>query len=304
LFGVDVGMAYGFNGSVYTTFNGGGTGNLYVWPNYNYADPTGWVIGSQITIEQGVSDTTKQAELIASREDTSSQTVAVVYTHLNINTENLKWARKTGGSGWSAPMGWVVNSTLDFKYNNLYCRRTNGNDNFQGVFARSELGNLSPRQIRYKKYDGSLWSVSIQVSDNSINTTGFQNPVVIELPSGDAAFAFAGSGGSNVYFDREDWISDVQPLDNKIPDTYSLYQNYPNPFNPSTKIKYSVPELSFVNIKVYNLLGQVIAELVNEELQGGNYEVNFDATNLSSGIYFYRFQAGNFVETKKMTLMK
>ncbi|MEE9572943.1 MAG: hypothetical protein V3W20_07845, partial [Candidatus Neomarinimicrobiota bacterium] len=67
LFGVDVGMAYGFNGSVYTTFNGGSSGNLYVWPNYNYADPTGWVFPDYFTIELGSTDTTKQAELIASR---------------------------------------------------------------------------------------------------------------------------------------------------------------------------------------------------------------------------------------------
>jgi hypothetical protein len=83
-----------------------------------------------------------------------------------------------------------------------------------------------------------------------------------------------------------------------------LSQNYPNPFNPSTTIKYSVPELSFVKIKVFNLLGQEIVELINEELQTGNYEVSFDATNLPTGIYFYRMEAGNFVQTRKMILMK
>jgi hypothetical protein len=89
-----------------------------------------------------------------------------------------------------------------------------------------------------------------------------------------------------------------------VPDIYSLSQNYPNPFNPSTTIKYYVPQSSFVKIKVYNTIGQEIAELVNQELQIGNYEVTFDARNLPSGIYFYRIEAGNFVETKKMILMK
>jgi hypothetical protein len=88
------------------------------------------------------------------------------------------------------------------------------------------------------------------------------------------------------------------------PDNYALQQNYPNPFNPSTIIKFSVPELSFVRIKVFNMLGQEIADLVNEELQQGNYEVKLDAANLPSGVYFYRLEAGNFVQTRKMVLTK
>lgn len=303
-FGVDIDMAYGYTGSVYATFNGKNTGNLYVWPNYNFADPTGWLLSSRVTIEQGSTDTTKQAEVIASRQDTASQTVVAVYTHITNGTENLRWASKTGGSGWSTQMSWVTNSVFDFKHTNLYCRKLNGNDIFQGVFVRSELNNFSPRQIRYKKYESGSWTTSIQVSDDGIDATGIQNSVVIQLPSGDAAFAFAGNIGLNVYFDREDWISNIQVDVNKIPDKYSLSQNYPNPFNPSTTIKYSVPEQSFVKIKVFNLLGQEIAELVNKELQTGNYEVSFDATNFPSGIYFYRIEADNFVQTKKMILMK
>ncbi|MCJ7650610.1 MAG: T9SS type A sorting domain-containing protein [Candidatus Lokiarchaeota archaeon] len=98
------------------------------------------------------------------------------------------------------------------------------------------------------------------------------------------------------------------------PDEYALYQNYPNPFNPTTTIKYQIPELSFITLKVYDVLGSEIITLINEEKPVGNYEVEFDATNLSSGIYFYRIsvsawpsqdgQAGSFVETKKMILLK
>ncbi len=89
-----------------------------------------------------------------------------------------------------------------------------------------------------------------------------------------------------------------------IPSKFALYQNYPNPFNPSTKIKYQIPEVSFVTLKVYDVLGKEVAALVNEEKQAGNYEVEFNAINLPSGIYFYRLQTGNFVATKKMVLMK
>ena len=95
-------------------------------------------------------------------------------------------------------------------------------------------------------------------------------------------------------------------VDNEIisPQEFDIDQNYPNPFNPTTTIKYQIPELSFVTLKVYDVLGNEIATLVNEEKPVGSYEVEFNATGLPSGIYFYRLQAGSFVETKKMVLMK
>jgi hypothetical protein len=85
---------------------------------------------------------------------------------------------------------------------------------------------------------------------------------------------------------------------------FILDQNYPNPFNPATKIKYQIPELSFVTLKVFDVLGNEIAKLVNEEKPVGNYEIELNAAELPSGVYFYRLQAGSFVETKKMILMK
>ena len=86
--------------------------------------------------------------------------------------------------------------------------------------------------------------------------------------------------------------------------TFSLSQNYPNPFNPSTTISYVISAKSKVSIKVFDLLGSEIAELVDSEMEAGDYEVDFNASGLTSGIYFYRFQTDSFVETKKMILMK
>ncbi|MGB5893753.1 MAG: T9SS type A sorting domain-containing protein, partial [Ignavibacteriaceae bacterium] len=91
---------------------------------------------------------------------------------------------------------------------------------------------------------------------------------------------------------------------------YSLEQNYPNPFNPITTIQYQIPELSFVTLKVYDVLGSEVALLVNEKIPAGSYAAEFDANKLPSGIYFYKLQvyapgrAGSFVETKKMILLK
>ena len=84
---------------------------------------------------------------------------------------------------------------------------------------------------------------------------------------------------------------------------FQLCQNYPNPFNPSTKISYQIPELSFVTLKVYDVLGNEVITLVDEYKEAGIYEVEFDGSELTSGIYFYKFQAGLFVETKKMAFL-
>lgn len=89
-----------------------------------------------------------------------------------------------------------------------------------------------------------------------------------------------------------------------VPGVFALEQNYPNPFNPSTTIKYQIPQNGLVTLKVYNVIGQEVATLVNQVQNASAYETSFDASKLSSGIYFYTLRAGNFVETKKMMLMK
>jgi len=112
--------------------------------------------------------------------------------------------------------------------------------------------------------------------------------------------------GSEMYIDdlllSMDVVSDVE--DEIQPLTFQLKQNYPNPFNPSTKINYQISQNDFVSLKVYNILGNEVTTLVNENKPAGSYEVNFDASLLSSGTYFYKLQAGSFVETKKMILLK
>jgi len=101
----------------------------------------------------------------------------------------------------------------------------------------------------------------------------------------------------------EDSISDLHN-DYDLIAEYSLFSNYPNPFNPSTSIQYSINSMQFVTLKVYDVLGKEVATLVNEEKPSGHYEINFNASNLASGIYYYQLRAGEFVETKKMTLLK
>jgi hypothetical protein len=90
----------------------------------------------------------------------------------------------------------------------------------------------------------------------------------------------------------------------ETPSSYTLSQNYPNPFNPSTTISYALPKAGLVTLKIYDLLGREVSSLVNEFKQAGNYAVDFNASNLSSGIYFYSIKSGDFTAVKKMTLIK
>lgn len=90
----------------------------------------------------------------------------------------------------------------------------------------------------------------------------------------------------------------------KVPDKFELQQNFPNPFNPTTLIQYQVPENTFVRLKVYDSLGKEISTLVNEQKNAGLYSVNFDAQELSSGVYFYTLYVGDFITMKKMILIK
>jgi hypothetical protein len=90
----------------------------------------------------------------------------------------------------------------------------------------------------------------------------------------------------------------------KVVSNFQLYQNYPNPFNPVTTIKYQIPELSFITLKVYDIIGNEIATLVNEEKSNGIYEVKFNLVGLPSGIYFYQLRAGKFIDNRKMVLLK
>ena len=85
---------------------------------------------------------------------------------------------------------------------------------------------------------------------------------------------------------------------------YAVSQNYPNPFNPTTMINYQIPKNGMVSIKVYNINGTEVANLVNEVKEAGSYSVEFNARNLASGVYFYRIISGDFVQTKKMAILK
>ena len=122
-----------------------------------------------------------------------------------------------------------------------------------------------------------------------------------DIPNGGSKFQYRLKQVDN---DGKFEYSNIVSIEIKVLNQYILNQNYPNPFNPSTIITYSIPTSSKVTLTVYNLLGKLVATLVNENQEAGSYSVNFNSDGLSNGMYFYKMQSDNFVKTNKMLLLK
>ncbi len=101
-----------------------------------------------------------------------------------------------------------------------------------------------------------------------------------------------------------DSLTAINPVSNTVPSKFELYQNYPNPFNPVTKIDFDIPKSGYTTLRVYSVTGAEISTLVAEDLGAGKYSMNFDASNLSSGIYYYRLESNGMIKTQKMSLVK
>ncbi len=205
--------------------------------------------------------------------------------------------------------------SLVIAVNNLYCARS-----LDLGLTWEEL--VLPDLIRYSIYDVIFPSYNEVYAVATFDYLGYSAPII--LFSNDFGFSWSkiNSPGvllfinysevdSTVYsgFRASLYKSTFTPTDifETISSEYTemtLIQNYPNPFNPITKINYSINKNEFVSIKVFDVLGKEVTTLMNEEKPSGNYEVYFNASNLASGIYYYQLRAGEFVETKKMILLK
>ena len=222
------------------------------------------------------------------------------YTDYDIFTQERKaWLIKTDENGnevWNKKFG------ISYYSRGYFATQTNdggyiliGNTYNEGfstdilLVKTDETGN----EVWNKTIGGTLseWGYSVQQTlDGGYIMTGRTESF--------------GAGEDDVWLIKLEPDSTVNVNGKTILLDFQLEQNYPNPFNPTTTIKYQIPEVSFVTIKVYDVLGNEIATLVNEQKPADSYEVEFDASGLPSGIYFYRLQAGSFVEAKKMVLMK
>ena len=149
--------------------------------------------------------------------------------------------------------------------------------------------------------DGMNWT--LYTTSNSSLPDKEVNSIVIE-ENGNRWIGTAYGGVLTYYQGKIVSVENYTDTRYQIPDKYLLYQNYPNPFNPSTKIRFRISNSGFVSIKVYDILGREVTTLVNDEKPAGIYEVSFDASELSSGVYFYKLRTGNYIQTKKMVLLR
>ncbi len=157
--------------------------------------------------------------------------------------------------------------------------------------------------------DNNGWTVGdegtiLKVSNGTYQTSGTTKDLRSVYFTDNITGWVVGDGGTILQTTNGGVSFVEEKVNDEIPTTYRLSYNFPNPFNPSTKIRYSVPQSSNVVIKIFDILGNEIETLVDEEKSVGTYEITWYAENLPSGIYFYRLQAGSFVETKKMVFMK
>ncbi len=192
-----------------------------------------------------------------------------------------------GGATWN-PTG-LTNTPYYFygmAFNwtfNLYAGGSTSSNEF-GLFYSNDTENWVEVQTEIP-----IKGISSMISAN-----------VVAIP--EAYTIFLGTFGDGVFK-----ISSL-PIDvddkNNLLNKFSLFQNYPNPFNPTTNIKFRIANFGFVSLKIYDVLGREVATLVNEEKQPGEYEVEFDGSELASGIYFYQLKAGDFIETRKIILSK
>jgi len=148
--------------------------------------------------------------------------------------------------------------------------------------------------------NGTNWT---EVNTNLTSTN--VRSLIITSDGAGGKYLFAGTINGGIWRrPLADMITSVQVSKKDIPKTFKLFQNYPNPFNPRTTIHFLLPSKSHVTLRVYDILGQELETLINEEREAGMYILQYDGLNLTSGIYFYRLQAGSYSETKKLILLK
>ena len=200
-------------------------------------------------------------------------------------------------------------SQPDFNGNTPGCGGSGCHTLQSGIVTAEVLDNL---QVRIT-VSGTTGNVAGELVDNNgtvvaVNNKTSSNPFTLTAPSTGTYTVNAGFKNPSKEWGTTSAVINVTGIDESLidinPTNFKLYNNYPNPFNPSTKIRYAIPQTAFAVLKVYSITGQEVATLINEEKTPGVYEVNFDAAKLSSGVYIYRLQAGNFIDVKEMVLLK
>jgi hypothetical protein len=252
-------------------------------------------------------------------DNSNSPNKGTVYLSWIDNTGSLYrtdvWLSKSTNMGinWSQPVRvnndpinlqnkahYFTHIAVDQANGNLYCsfydNRSAPNIAYIDLYlARSTDGGSTFANVKVNSNQFSLCSVYY---GDYIGLAAYNNKVRPVWAEGN------GSAGSIWTAIIDTFTIGIKPISNYIPENFLLYQNYPNPFNPATNIKFDLPKSTLVKIKIYDILGKEIETLVNENLLPGSYKIDWNASQYPSGIYFYKMETANYVETKRMILMK
>jgi len=266
----------------------------------------------RVTIDdtEYISDTTKYKLLISKKGIKTLKTIDKVLSvdslDYSYNKNVFEINNINEGSGRNHFYGWIFSDSLEesisdtfdiipvYPYSKLY--RYYNLENNDSLYHIGDTLNIHYRPKTTNFFD-SYYSADYIVSSS-------------EAISYRRYYSYYQQGFSEEYKLTNYLIVGVKEENKNIPTKFTLSQNYPNPFNPSTTIKYSILgsvgtlRATSVQLKIYNTLGQEVSTLVNKVQSAGNYEVQFDARNLTSGIYFYRLETNGFVKSQKMILLK
>ncbi len=234
--------------------------------------------------------------------------------HSNTSTSYNNQMLLTYAKNDSGKYAYSLNAGASFTIDFFLAFNTENPVNFTNCILDSQaVGNNYAKAVFISNGDSVIYRGGILGSlGNRIKVNGFINSGLVvptvssynEAGNTCGAVAYAGSGPTNVYYDGECLIIGIQPIGNEIPNAYILNQNYPNPFNPVTNINFSIPKSGLVTLTLYDITGKLISTVVDKKLDAGKFNVDFDASNLASGVYFYKIHAGDFTDTKKMMLIK
>ncbi|MBK8553698.1 MAG: T9SS type A sorting domain-containing protein [Ignavibacteria bacterium] len=220
---------------------------------------------------------------------------------LNWNSQNIG-VNPIGSLFFTSPLnGWVVAfelyKTTNGGINWVYSPIPNNPLIFDIFFINPNTGYASGfGGAVYKTSNAGMnWSLSSVGKSTELYSVRFTSPDTGWVVGSNGAIFKTTTGGEPL---------GINYISSALPDRIYLYQNYPNPFNPSTKIKYELTGNEYVTLKIFDILGKLIKALVHEKQNAGTYETEFDASDMPSGIYFYTLNAGSYIETKRMVLLK
>jgi len=316
-------LAIGLDGEIYVTWVGGTATQDYIY--FDKSTDGGLSFGTDRVIQQGLTPTipiTSSGVTFPSIDTdvsggANNGNIYLVWCDGRNGDADIFLTRSTNkGADWSSPLRVNNDPVSNGKMQCWPWLAVSDSGNIAVIFydTRNTSANNIVEAYLALSTDGGLSFTNTPLSDVPSPTIQpnsdirFGDYIGIDYYGGKIVPVWTDerTGGFNMecYTAVVDGTVGVSHINNLIPDEFVLSQNYPNPFNPETKIAYSIPVKGHVSLKIYNSIGKEVASLVNRSQNSGNYEVRFDGASLNSGVYFYKIQVNDFVQTKKMILLK